>query len=54
MKLKHHPARISFSVEQEEDRRRFTPPAENGAIPIDAMIKEWLEMSNFNVDDIGF
>lgn len=38
-KLKHHPARISSLVELEEDRRRFTPPAENGAILIDAMIK---------------
>lgn len=38
-KLKHHPARISSSVEQEEDRPRFTPPAENGAIRTDAMIK---------------
>ena len=53
-KLKHHPARISSLVELEEDRRRFTLPAENGVILIDAMIKERLEIFIFNFDEISY
>lgn len=45
-KLMHHPARISCLVELEEARLLFTLLVENGAIMIDAMIKERLILSS--------